>query len=87
MQSVENLNKVITNELMKNHFDGVQKLQELLVSASEMYQNAISACEQQVGKDKKVILPIEVIKLGNNIVALRSELEKYEINDSKVIRR
>lgn len=79
MENIKSLNSIIEKELMLKQLDGGQKLQELLATAEELYENGVSAQYHDI-KNNKVVLQNEVILLGDNITRLKFELLGYGIN-------
>ncbi len=84
METIKSLNNVIEKELMLKVVDDGRKLQELLVTAEEIYRNVFSVSAQYQDSEKNnTLLDEEVVRLSNNISRLKSALKPYMQNEEE----
>ena len=81
LNAVNELNREIEKELMLNHFDNGTRLIELLATATKLYRNFCTVSAKRSPKNN-IILPNEVIELGDNIKKIESELGLNKTNET-----
>ncbi len=71
----DKLNNIIERELLTEHPNGVEDLEELLALAKDLYEAEVSKIEEKTSPNNKAILSDDLIRLRKNIELLEKQIE------------